>query len=176
MNHHKKIMLVVVQRVYIFCQWPVSLSHQSARHIDNEVMLCVHSPAVRHSTELLVVSGVSGPVLRLLHPLWWLHWEQGLHQHQHAPLCRRLCIVHPATDPGSHCFSFTFMFEQECAWLSWRQGNQSWVALSGWSKVYANFWTVINMNLRNFDIITGDAPIGHFLANLDFFLKKMMTE
>lgn len=32
------------------------------------------------------------------------------------------------------------------------------------------------MNLRNFDIITGDATIGHFLASSDFFLKKMMTE
>lgn len=43
-------------------------------------------------------------------------------------------------------------------------------------RFYANLWTVINMNLRNFDIITGDATIGHFLASSDFFLKKMMTE
>ena len=150
---------------------------QSARHMYNEVTLCVHSPAVGHSTELLVVSGVSGPVLRLLHPLWWLHWEQGLHQHQHAPLCRRLCVVHPASDPGSHHFSFTFIFEQECAWLSWIQGIQPWVALSGWSEVCANVWTVINLNLRNFDVITGDYHWDiSWSILISFKKKKKMSE
>lgn len=91
--------------VWMCLRLPCCTARAMASHVcSNEWMnvVCVHSFAVSHRGQLPAVCGVSGRFLRVLHPLWWLRWEQGLHQHQHAPLHRCLPPVYPTTDPGSH--------------------------------------------------------------------------
>lgn len=62
--------------------------------------LCVCSAAFSHHSELLAVFAVTGDVLLVLHPLWRLHWEQGLHQHQHAALHCSFRPLRLTSDPG----------------------------------------------------------------------------
>lgn len=59
------------------------------------------SSSERHSLELRPVPGVSGVVLRVLHPHRRLHREQGLHQRQHAAVCGSLRHVRLTQNSGN---------------------------------------------------------------------------
>lgn len=65
-----------------------------------DLFLCVCSSAISHHSELPAVFAVAGDVLLVLHPLGRLHWEQGLHQRQHAALHCGFCSLRLTSDPG----------------------------------------------------------------------------